>query len=77
MKFGRKRGVVEFVPLAIGLAIAIIVIVSVTIPIVNSTTYNATSVWGGTTGTILSQLLPLVAVMAIAVVAVALYAMFR
>ena len=75
MKFGRKKGVVEFVPLAIGLAIAIIVIVSVTIPIVNASTQAVA--YGGTTEVILDQILPLVAVMAIAVVAVALYAIFQ
>jgi len=71
----KKRGVVEFIPLAIGLVIAIIVIVSVGIPIVNASTYGASS-YTGATKSIMENILPLFAVMAIAVTAVALMRMF-
>lgn len=71
----KKKGVVEFIPLAIGLVIAIIVIVSVGVPIVNSATYIASS-YTGATRSILENILPLFAVSAIALVAVGLMRMF-
>jgi len=72
---GKKKGVVEFIPLAIGLVIAIIVIVSVGVPIVNSATYISSS-YTGATKSILENILPLFAVSAIALVAVGLMRMF-
>lgn len=72
----KKKGVVEFIPLAIGLVIAIIVIVSVGVPIVNSATYISSS-YTGATKSILENILPLFAVSAIALVAVGLMRMFQ
>jgi len=75
----RKPGVTEFIPVAIGLVIAILVIVSVGVPIVNSAVWNASAAerYGATTGTILENVLPLFTILGIGVVAVGLMAMFR
>jgi len=80
-KCKKRRGVTEFIPVAIGVVIAIIIIVSIGIPIVNATVWNAsapvaTGGYGPTVGTILENTLPLFAVSAIAVVAVALMGVF-
>jgi len=81
-----KRGVMQFIPLAIGVAITMVIIVSVVLPLVNRTVYSAPNIttggayinpWTGTSATILNNLLPLVAVLALAAIAVVLMTIFR
>lgn len=82
----KKKGVVEFIPLALGLVIAIIILAQVGIPVLNGTLYrfnlsggDATTWAGGysgATGSVLTSVMPLFAVSAIAVIAVGLMALF-
>lgn len=66
----KRRGFIEaIVPVAIGLAIALIIIVSVAIPAVNASIYNGTeTTFTGTTGTITGNFLPLIALIALVIV---------
>lgn len=75
----RKPGVTEFIPVAIGMVIAIIIIVSVGVPIVNSAVWNASATerYGATTGAILENVLPLFTILGIGVVAIGLMTFFR
>lgn len=84
----KKRGAVEFIPLALSLVIAIIILVQVGVPILNATLYHNVSAGGnasmtdwtagftGATGSILSSVAPLFVVASIAVIAVGLMTMF-